>query len=255
MKSFQIALLTGLLMLGQALHAETLHVRALALSADPAMPERYVKVADGYEKLSFSSMQPSGLVRALAAEAALPLFELKQNPKGEVAYALVEKIKLPAGAKGVLLLGWASKDAARYLAIDDDYLSAKFNDWLLVNAGDKPIAFQIGREEKPIPLKGNSIVNHRINTRENAGLDVVARSQWGEKVKTFYSTYWPVRSGERAIVIFYERGDRIAVRRITDVLLKAEEAAKIREMDGPQSLRMSDGQAVSRADALSGVTR
>ena len=203
------------------LAARELNVRTLALVKGENLPERYVKVAEKYVALSFSYIQPSEVIETLAGEASLSLYEQVTDPEGEVSYKIAKAIKLPAGAKGVLLLGWKGVKDTRYLAIDDDFLSAKYDNWLLVNTASKELAFRIGDDNKPIKIKANGVTNYKLTAREGTGVSVVGRAKWGEKMKTFYSTYWPVRAGERGIVIFfYHKGDRIALRKITDILLK-----------------------------------
>ncbi len=220
MKASYLILLIGVVMSIPTLHARTLNIRSLALGGEEAISQRYVRVEDGYLPLSFSIIQPSPLIAALSGETVLPLFERVTKPDGELAYEMVEKIKVPARAKGVLLLAWGSEKGARYLAVDDNYLSAKYNDWLFINTASKQIAFQVGLKNKPLMMKANTVARYKVKTSEESGISAVGQVKVGEKVKTFYSTYWPVRSGQRGIVIFFERGDRVDVRKITDVLLK-----------------------------------
>lgn len=223
MRTLVFILLTASLCHGQVRSSIVLGVRSLAMASDPKLPERFVKTEDGFTALVFSVIEPGELTFALTTAAELPLFERHIDSSGKVSHKLADMVKLPGGAKGALLLGWMSESGPKYLAIDDNYLSAKHNDWLLINAAPKDVAFQIGYEEKPFLISANSVKNHRLNTDENVGVSVIGQAKWGKETKTFYSTYWPVRGGQRGIVIFYERRDRISVRRITDVLLKPEE--------------------------------
>lgn len=164
---------------------------------------------------------------AFAGDSSLPLYESVKSEKGEVSYKMVKEVKLPAGAKGILLLGWMDSEGPRYLAVDDDFISAKYDKWLLINTASKDVAFRIGEDNKPLMLKANSVQNYKLTAPADSGVAVVGQAKWDEKVKTFYSTYWPVRAGERGIVIFfYLKDERIALRKITDVLFKPEEKAK-----------------------------
>ena len=226
MVSVCFTILVAALISCSSLVARDLNVRSLALDKGQDLPERYLKVGDEYVALPFSSMQPGELVQVSIDASSLPLFESVKGPAGEVSYRVVKEVKLPPGAKGVLLLGWLAPEGARYLAIDDDFMSAKYNDWLLVNTAPKEVGFRIGEDNKPIMISANGVTKYKLTAAEGTGVAVVARAKWGDKVKTFYSTYWPVRAGERGIVIFfYQKGERMAVRKITDMLLKSKDAA------------------------------
>ncbi len=206
------------------LAASEIKIRTLALDKAADLPERYVKVGHSYVALSFSFIQPGEVMPVFADDSSLPLYEQVETKEGNISYQLVNEVKLPAGAKGVLLLGWISPDGARYLAVDDDFISAKFDQWLLINTASKDVAFRIGDDNKPLMLKANSVQNYKLTAPEGTGVSVVGQAKWGEEIKTFYSTYWPVRAGERGIVIFfYHSGERIALRKITDTLFKPKD--------------------------------
>ena len=210
-----------------SLVARELNVRTLALDKRQVMPEYFLKVGEAYVALPFSAIQPGEVIQASAGETSLPLFESVKSEDGKVTYKVVKEVKLPPGAKGVLLLGWQATEGARYLAIDDDFMSAKYSDWLLVNTAPKDVGFRIGDDNKPIKIDANGVTNYKLTAAEGTGVSVIASAKWGEKVKTFYSTYWPVKAGERGIVIFfYQQGDRMAVRKITDTLLKPKDEAE-----------------------------
>lgn len=204
--------------------AREINMRTLALAQEGDLPKRYIRVGEEYVELLFSYIEPGKVMPAFAGESSLPLYESFKGEKGEVSFKMVKEVNLPAGAKGILLLGWMSPEGPRYLAVDDDFISAKYDRWLLINAASKDVAFRIGEDNKPIMLKANSVQNYQLTAPEGSGVAVVGQVKWGEQVKTFYSTYWPVKAGERGIVIFfYHKGERIALRKITDVLFKPEE--------------------------------
>ena len=220
MKLLQILIPLVTLVLCDSLAARALDVRTLTMAREQELPERYVKVADGYASLSFPATQPGKLVRALASTSALPLFELVKDSDGPPAYKMVEQIALPTGASGVLLLAWKSKEGLSHLAVDDDFLSAQYNEWLLVNTTTKSVALQIGSENKSLMIDANSVLDHKVNESKGTGVAVVAKAKWGEELKTFYSTYWPVREEARGVIVFfYETADRLAVSKITNTLL------------------------------------
>lgn len=93
--------------------ADVIGVRGLALERNPAMPERYVKVKGGHEFVHFLSSQPVVLIKAIV-ETDLFLYEKKLNDKGEEIYVIAETIKLPAGARGVLVIGWKGKESGLF---------------------------------------------------------------------------------------------------------------------------------------------
>ncbi len=207
-----------------ALAAREINIRAMALDRGADLPELFVKVAGGYEPLAFSHIQPGEVFQTAIEASTLSLFKQITSDQGSISYDVAENIRIPAEAKGVLLLGWTGHEGPRYLAINDDFLSATYDNWLLVNAAPKDVAFRIGENNNPIIVNANSVTNYKLNVPEGAGVAVQGQAKWGDKVRTFYSTYWPVKAGERGIVIFfYLQNDRMALRRITDVLSKPEE--------------------------------
>ena len=219
MKRFFTALLFVPLLCSEPALAQIrqIGVRGLALERADPLPERYIKVKDGYELIQFLYSQPVQLIIAYT-ESALPLFEKKKNDEGEEAYEIAEKVSVPASAKGILLLGWKGEEGPRYLAIDDNFPAAKYNNWLMINAASKPVAFRIGKENKPFIVKASSAENYKVNVPEGRGAAVLGQAEMEGEAKTFYSTYWPIREKERSIVIFFEREDRMRLRKISDSL-------------------------------------
>ncbi|HKK19094.1 MAG TPA: hypothetical protein VJ952_10480 [Opitutales bacterium] len=207
----------------QGLEANTspiIGVRTLVLGDVPEMPERYLRTEEGYELVEFSKRQPSKLIHAYRSEG-LTLFA-KSSAGGKDIYRAVDQAGLPAGAKSILLLCWDHDAELKYLAIDDNILEAKYDNWLMINTTGKAIGFRIGEDEKPFFIKPNSIQNCRIASQQGVGVGVEGRAEWDGEVKKFYSTYWPVREGQRSIVIFYQRGNSVKIKKISDHLLKEE---------------------------------
>lgn len=201
------------------LSAQTIDIRTLALRAGD-MPEVYVKDATDHHPLRFSSVQPAEAVRALAANP-LPLYRRGTDAAGREGFAVIQQVKLPDEARGILLLGWADGDKARYIAIKDDFAAARYNDWLLVNASTRPVGFRVGDTGKPILLKPGVSTTHRIGVAAGEGATVLAQAPFNGKDKVFYSTYWPVYAGKRSVVLFVDDGPRILVKRISDLLAPA----------------------------------
>jgi len=198
--------------------AQTINVRTLGLRAGE-LPEVYLRNGEEYKKLRFSAVQPSSTVRAIRANP-LPLYKLEKDAEGKDVYVIAYKIKIPAGARGILLLGWKSGDKVRYLAIKDDFSKARFNDWLLINTSKRPIMFKVGKDAKPFIVKPGSSETYAMKkVREGKGTEVTAHAKFKGKVKCFFSTYWPVFPGKRMVVLFVDDGRKIRVKRISDKLV------------------------------------
>jgi hypothetical protein len=196
--------------------APLLAVRTLALRAE-RLPEVYVKAGESYAPLSFSDVQPGEMVSVLRADP-LPLFKRLNGPAGEEIFALAQKVAVPAGAKGILLLGWISGDEAKYAAIADHFGNASFNDWLMINISRMPVAFKVGESLEPLVIPPGSSREMRVNAQKGKGVPVVAQAAIGGRPKTFFSTYWPVHPDKRTLILFFDDGTKIRVKRISDKL-------------------------------------
>lgn len=196
--------------------AQTISVRTLALRPGP-LPETYIKGPKEYHALSFSDVQPNEAVSALSAKR-LPLYERGTNAKGEETFTIVYKVNVPVGARGILLLGWIAGDEVRYTAIDDDFGAARFNDWLLINTGSRPVALVVGEGTKPVLIAPGTSMNHRISVPKEQGASILVKAPFNGKTTTFFSTYWPIHADRRTVVLFVDDGSRIRVKRISDKL-------------------------------------
>ena len=199
--------------------AQTINVRTLALRAED-MPRAYIKGPKDFVPLRFSSVQPGKAVRALAANP-LPIYRTEVDAKGKAAHVVADQVNLPVGARGILLLGWSGGGKARYIAVKDDFAAAKYNDWLLINTCSRPVAFKVGEKSKPILLKPGTSTTYRITVAKGEGASVLAQAPFNGKDTIFFSTYWPVYSGKRSVVLFVDDGPKIIARRISDKLTKA----------------------------------
>jgi hypothetical protein len=209
-------LVTCLLWVSAAASGQTIAVRSLALRSGD-LPDVYLKGPKDFHLLPFSSVQPGALIRAVKA-SPLPLYRRVMNEEGEAGYAVAQKLAVPSGARGLLLVGWMSGKEARYVAIKDDFGSARFNDWLLINTGKRPVAFRVGEKEKPVVLAPGSATTHRIGAAKGTGVAVLAQAPIRGRTRTFFSTYWPVPEGKRTVVLFVDDGEKIRVKRISDQL-------------------------------------
>ncbi len=200
----------------------TISLRTLQLGGDE-MPEALVRVAGEKEpvKLTWLASQPTEPIRAVH-DGQLKLFRHTTDPEGKVALEILKSVKLPAGAKEVLLLGWAEGGDSRYVAMEDRFLNAKINDWMAINASINSVAILAGDDGKPVRLEpGTSVIFHP-KIEENKGVKVLAQTLRKGEIKTFLSSYWPAFPGQRTLMIFYDDGDRMRARRIGDRFLRKE---------------------------------
>lgn len=221
-----VALFAALLCILPA-SAQTIDIRTLALRGGD-MPEVHVMGPKGHFPLKFSAVQPTETVRALSANP-LPLYRSETAADGKPEFIVAHQVKVPNGARGILLLAWSVGDEARYLAINDDFAAAGYNDWLLINTSARQIAFKVGETGKPILLNPGVSATHRISVTKGTGATVLAQAPINGKNKIFYSTYWPVHAEKRSVVLFADDGPKIIVKRISDQLAGAtpdEEAGR-----------------------------
>lgn len=205
---------------GASVSAQQLSVRALALRAGE-MPEVFVKGAKEFFPLEFSNVQPSQPVDVMNVNP-LPLYSSGMDDEGEQAFASSQLIKFPGGSRGILLLGWISDEKPKYIAIKDDFKAARYNDWLLINAATKPVAFMVGENSKAMVVKPGESTTHRISVKKGVGATVLAQAPFDGEAKTFFSTFWPVYPDRRAVVLFVDDGKKIRVKRISDQLVPAK---------------------------------
>lgn len=196
--------------------SEPIRVRTLSLGAKE-MPVVHLKTAKGHQALRFSTVQPTQAVTATYANP-LPLYKSELDEAGNKVFVIDQTVKVPVGAKGILLLGWKTGEKTQYVAIKDDLSTTRYNDWLLINTTRTPILFQVGEKAKPIKIAPGGSETYKITTEKNKGASVIAQAPREGVVKIFYSTYWPVHANKRAIVLFINDGSKIRVKRISDKL-------------------------------------
>lgn len=210
----RILLLPVLGISSPTIQAETLELRTLQLDKKP-MPELYVHGSEEPQRLKFSSLQPSA---AIAVGKTDSLLLYRQNEGGSKAIQKAYQVDLPDGAKGVLLLAWKAADKERFLAVEDHYSEAKDNRWLIINAADRAIAFQVGANTKPAVIKPNSIHVFDLEAPQGEGAAVMAKASFDQEVKTIYSTYWPIHAGKRMVVVITNSGEKVNVKPIFDCI-------------------------------------
>jgi len=212
------AIIVPLLFCGWLDAQETIAVRTLALRAGD-MPEVHLRGVKDHVALEFSAVQPGQTLRALAANP-LPLYRKETDSRGKEAWVVSHNVKIPAAAKGILLLALPDGDQSRFLAIKDDFAGARYNDWLLINASSKPVAFAVGEKAKPVLIASGTSTTHRVSAARGQGTAVLAQAPIDDKPTVFYSTYWPVYDDRRTVVLFADSGPKILVKRISDILAR-----------------------------------
>lgn len=201
--------------------AQQVEVRALALTPGD-FPDVYVQGKDGFAPLAFSKIQPSAPLKAKAS-GFLPVYKRSAAGEGDKAYKIASRVKLPGDVDGILLLGMANGDKVRFVAVKDDIKSAGSRDWVMINASSKPVAFQVGKNSKPMRINPGETKLERVQVDDEKGASVVAHAPFDDKLKKFYSTYWPIRADRRSMVLFVDDGRKIRVKRIADQLAPPEE--------------------------------
>lgn len=205
--------------------AQKISVRTMAMN--PAkMPELFFKT-EGDEPLTevpWPARQPSASIVALR-DGSLPLYRSESNEDGKETISVAQRVKVPAGASEILLLGWADGDKVRFRAIKDDFLGADFNDWLLINFSSKVIAFKVGEKSRPIKVESGGSELYRISVPKNKGATAVGQASIRGKIRTFYSTFLPVKDGQRSMMLFTDDGEKIRAKRIVDELAPKENPA------------------------------
>lgn len=172
----------------------------------------YVTTSKGVEKLEFGTFQPSKRIQVKGSGVIAIYAEVPSEDKPSKPSQMVE---LPSSAAEVLLLGWQEGKKVRYTAIPDTVSTSKR--WLLINASHSPIAFQIGEKQKPLVIKPGDTKSFLPSSYRAEGLPVKAMAEVNGKARKIYSTYWPVKSAERCLILFVPDGDDIKVKRIVEI--------------------------------------
>ena len=194
-------------------------VRTLAVGGDP-MPELFIQTREGYVPLIFSPVQP-GHVGTVTAARTLPVF--RKSDSSDAGFEVLQHLKLPREAKGILVLGWKSKESTKLVAVSDELSKAGYSDWLMINASSRAIAFKAGDVAKPLLLKAGVSCTHRVAAEKGEGVAVSAGALLKGRSRVFYSTFWPAFSDKRNVVVFVDDGERILVKRISDELPRKED--------------------------------
>ena len=199
-----------------------IQVRALMLGGGSA---RHIHLPgeDGMVAVRVSNVQPSPPVKSLGFQP-YPIFEeIPEEWTPEDPPQPAASILLPPNTAHVLLLVSHGGERANYAAIPDDLQNATNRDWRLINTTENAIAFQIGADTEPVILRPRSQVSHRLTTGDNRGTAVTAVARIEGTPSTFFSTYWPIQTNRRGLVVFSQDGEDILVHRISEALIPEED--------------------------------
>lgn len=227
LKQTSWCLLVGLLVSSAwAQEAMKISLRTLQLGGEE-MPESWVRVVDEKEpvKLTWLTTQPTEPLQVIH-DGTLKLFRYSKDAEGKVVMEVIKSITLPTSPKEVLLLGWNSNGESKYIAIEDQFLNAKFNDWLAINTSVNPVALLAGDSDKPVRIDPGKSLIFTPKIEEGKGVKVVAQTMREDELKTFLSSYWPAFAKQRTMIIFYDDGEKMRAKRIGDrFVVKKEESS------------------------------
>lgn len=211
---FIIAPLVLLFAANLAFSQEKINFRTLAL-AQSKFPELWTIESGKAVQISFSSAQPSAAISADRTNS-LSIYKGTLDANGRPTETTPSLVKLPASSS-ILLLGWMAGENPGFLAIEDPFATMKHDDWLVINSTKSALAIQIGETARPLPVKANSHQLVKITASSGTGAAVtVASLQLDGKWKAVYSSYWPIYSDKRGLVVVVQNGARLNVNYITD---------------------------------------
>lgn len=215
-----IALLCGPL----TAQEQTVSLRTLQLGGGQ-MPEVRVQVAGEKEPVAVTwlTSQPTEPLQVLH-DGSLRLMSLSRDPEGKAVVDKVTAVAFPNGVREILLLGNLSAGEAHYVAIEDRFLQAKFDDWIAINTSTSPVALRVGdKGSKPRRIDPGKSLIFRPGIEKNKGVEMVAMAPRDGELKTFLSSYWPAFPGQRTMILFYDDGEKMRARRIGDRFLRKME--------------------------------
>jgi len=194
---------------------ESLALRTLAISPGE-FPQLWAMSASKAVKLEFSTVQPSEIYQ-LSGANPLPVYVGPLGEKGLPSDKAPAMLKLPA-SNGVLLLGWMQGGLPKFMPIPDMPAAGKYNDWAVINATAKEVALQIGISTKPVILPAGSNQALRIDAPAGQGTPVIMASKEGQNWQKFFSTYWPVQSDQRCLIVVFQTADQLEAKQIFENL-------------------------------------
>jgi hypothetical protein len=189
-------------------------LRTLALF-ESEFPDLWAIESGKAVPLAFSSAQPS---IAIKADKTNPfgIYKGTLDEKGKPTETTLTLVKLPTSSS-ILLLGWMEGGNPGFLAIEDPFTTMRHDDWLVINSTKAPLAIQIGETARPLSVKAKSHQVIKSTASSGTGAAVtIASQQLDGKWKAVYSSYWPIYSDKRGLVVVVQNGTRFNVNYITD---------------------------------------
>jgi hypothetical protein len=207
---------------------QQLSVRTMALTDIELDPLFFATSGDEkWVPVEWSRRQPSRPAGTFVQDGVLSLFGMKTAPSGEVGYEVAYQVKIPPGAREILLFAWMSDGKLLLHPIADDFLRKRHDRWLLVNFSSKDIAFRVGDESKPVLVESKHSKLYTINVGENEPATILGQARIrGTEPKLFYSSYFPVKKGRRTIVLFTDDGDKMRTKLVADLFLPEKNPEK-----------------------------
>jgi hypothetical protein len=186
---------------------------------DGEIPDSWIFVegASTLKQLEWPVTQPSQALPVIH-DGRLKLFGSPNVPDGEKNPEPQHSVDFPPSAKEVLLVGMSEADKNTFVAFEDVFREAKYNDWLVVNVSEEAIELTVGEMDAPMRLEAGTSAIFQPTMEKGKGGKVNARFMYRGAMRTFLSTYWPAVDGQRSLVIIYQDGKRVRARRIGERL-------------------------------------
>lgn len=189
-------------------------VRGLSLS-ESTFPDLWVLKNKRPVALTFSPYQPTLPIRA-DRNSPLLVFVGALNPEGNPIDSTPKEVELPPKSDSILMIGWMTGDKPTFLAFDDPFRTSSNDDWIIINTTSKTVAIQVGEKTDPLSLKPGSHSKMKVSAPSDTGASTTIIYEDGNEWKPFYSSYMPIFSDKRCIVIIAQEGENFRVKIIPD---------------------------------------
>lgn len=198
--------------------------RTLGL-ANSKMPELWAVEAGKAVPLAFSSAQPSAPLKADKTNP-LKIFMGPLDDKGKPMDTSPILVNLPA-ASSILLLGWMEDEKPAFLAIEDAFATAKYDDWLVINHSNRPLTVQVGDTSPAFPLEANSHKTFKCTSPVSGGAAAtVSTKQDDGSLKKVYSSFLPIFTDQRGMIVVTQVGERVRVKYIADQITRKQDSKR-----------------------------
>ncbi len=212
--------------LGQAEEGR-LSIRALAVEQGE-MPVWHLATDGGeYREMKWPVEQPSPAILSPAilspAGRELALYSKETNAGGAEEYKVARKLTIPGTATEILLVAWpvVGEGKTELMVVADGLRQAGFNDWVVINTSKQAVTLRYGADGEAVQLEPVEAKPFRIDAEQGHGSAVLAQAKRKDEWKTIYSTYWAAPEKQRSLVLFFEKDNRVRLRRVIDILAPA----------------------------------